>query len=194
MAHRLPRRGRGGKFVKGGGKRRRSSPRSNANPRRRRRSSPRKRRSARRNPPVPRLSVRSLTRQAVQGLQDAAWIVGGKAVSRALPTMFNLPKEGAVGLGVQLGVALLAGWATHSFAGRDAGRFVLAGGLTAPIETAIVAYRVPFLAPALSPSTAAAQVGAYRWPGMGAYVRQPVQMEGLGAYVTGGVAPLDGDY
>lgn len=197
MARRLPRRGAGGRFMKGGGgrKRRRSS---------KRRSSPRRRRrSTRSNPTIraPRLSTRGLMRQTVQGVQDAAWIVGGKAVSRAVPTMFNLPKEGVVGLGVQLGTAIAAGWLAHSFAGANAGRLVLAGGLTAPLETAIVAWRIPFLAPALSPMTAAVQVGAYRQPRqLAAYVpRGPVQMEGrgMGAYVQAGLnggGALNGDY
>ena len=195
MARRLPRRGPGGRFVKGGGRRRSAS--SRRSPRRRKKS---RRRSYRSNPTIrtPRLTARSIMKQTVQGVQDAAWVVGGKAVARALPTMFNLPKEGAVGLGVQLGTAIAAGWLAHTFTGRDAGRFALAGGLSAPLETAIVAYRVPFLAPALSPATAAAQVGAYRWPSMSGYVlprSQPVQMEGFGAYVApNGAGPLNGDY
>lgn len=198
MARKLPRRGAGGRFMKGGGKRRRSSSRrTKSNPPRRHR----RRRTTRRNPPVS-LRPKNIGRELLQGVKDAGFIIGGKASARALPTLLKLPQAGLVGLGVQLGTAFATGLAVHKFVGRDAGRFWLAGGLTAPLETWIVAKNVPFLAPALSPGTAAVQVGAYVAPGLSAYYlpaarRAPVQMEGrgMGAYVSpAGRYDLGSDY
>lgn len=151
-----------------------------SNPRRtkRRRSTRR-----RRNPGMP-----SVVRQLTGGVKDAAAIVGGEAAARALPSLAKLPKEGALGLAVQGASALVAGFLAHKAMGREVGRLVLAGGLSAPLKTAIVAAKVPFLAPALSPATGAAQLGAYK--GLRAYVLPSgdmlgryVKPAGMGAYV-----------
>lgn len=196
MARRLPARTKSGRFVKGGGrrrKRRRASVKSNPpaarrrSPRRARRST--KRRRTRSNPPRPRVTAKGAVGQLVQGAKDAAMVVTGKAAARALPTLLKLPKEGALGIGVQIGVGLASGFLAHWFGGRDAGRFILAGALSAPIETVLVAKRVPFFAPALSPATAATQVGAYAMPSVGGvgayYLPDAVEADaGMSGYVA----------
>jgi len=188
-----------GRFV------RKSRSRSKAsNPRKRRRATSSRARTTtrrrtyrrRRNPP----KVKILG-QLMDGVKDAGGIIIGKAAARAIPTMTNLPKQGALGLAVQAGVALAAGIAAHRFVGRDFGRMVLAGGLTAPLETAIVANNVPLLGPALSPATGATQVGLYSLPsrGMGVYslpaMSGPRRVAGYaGARDTASVAGVEEDF
>lgn len=182
---------------KGGRKRARRNPGRTVpaatNPaRRRRRKSParaRPRKRARRNPPRKRLDiVRSLTDGAI----EAGQVLIGKAAVRSVPDLMALPKEGNVGLAVQAGVALALGWAAEMFLSKDAARALLAGGLTAPLETVIVAYRVPWLAPALSPVTQTATLSSYVMGAnnnarLGRYARERLAVSndrGLGSYAS----------
>lgn len=189
MARRMPPRYKSGpkkgQFMSRGSRRRRRNPgKAASKPRRSRGPRPiliaenpgRRRRRRRRNPGMP-----TIVRQLTGGLKDAAAIVGGEAVARIIPTVAKLPKEGAIGLGVQAASAVAAGYVAHKALGRDVARMVLAGGLSAPLKTALVAANIPFLSPALSPKTQAQNLGAYK--GLRAYV-QPTN--GVGRYVTAG--------
>lgn len=128
------------------------------------------------------------------GAIEAGQILVGKAVVRSVPDLAGLPKEGNVGLAVQAVTALVAGWAAEMFLSREASRAILAGGLTAPLETVIVAYQVPWLSGALSPVSATATLGAYvrgtrnGRAALGRYVRDraPVSSNdrGLGSYAA----------
>lgn len=169
-----------------------------SNPRRRRRrrstSRPRARRRARRNPPrrglpAPRQIVRTLT----DGMIGAGQVLVGKAFVRSVPDLAGLPKEGNVGLAVQAAVALVGGILADMFLSKDASRAILYGGLSAPAETVIVAYKVPWLSQALSPVSATAGLSAYVMGGngnmrLGAYARERLQLvsndRGLGSYVS----------
>lgn len=148
--------------------------RKRAPARRRRRSSSRRRR----NP-----GGGTIVRQFTQGAQDALGVVAGKALARMIPTVVpQLPKAGVVGLGVQAATAVLVGFGASKFLGREVGRMVLAGGLSAPLETAVVAFRVPFLGTALDPVASTAAVAA---ASMGAYVPRRVGSgRPLAAYVN----------
>lgn len=142
-----------------------------------RRSRSRSRRSYRRNP-----VTGDLLGMFTGGVTEAGQVLIGKAAARSIPDLANLPKQGNVGLAIQAAVALGVGWLADRFVSEDAARAILAGGLTAPMETLVVAYNVPFLASALSPTTAQAEVGAYvRRSGgrMGAYVPR----RGVSSYV-----------
>jgi len=119
-----------------------------------------------------------------QGAKDALGIVAGKALARIIPTMLpQLPKAGPLGLAVQAATAVAVGFAASKVAGREVARMVLAGGLTAPLETALVAYRVPVLGPALDPVASTAAVAA---ASMGSYVgrRRVTSGRPLSAYVN----------
>lgn len=96
-----------------------------------------------------------------------------------------------MGLAIQGGLALMIGLFGSRFLPRNAGKMLMAGALSAPVETAIVSWDVPFLADALSPATAAAQVGAYY--GMNAYVYEP-GAPSLNAYVMPSEAPALAGY
>lgn len=132
--------------------------------------------------------MRSLTDGAI----EAGQVLIGKALVRSVPDLMGLPKEGNMGLAVQAGVAVTIGYVSEMFLSRDAARALLAGGLTAPLETVIVAYRVPWLSAALSPVTATNSLGAYvrgnGSAGMGRFVRHRLpatsNARGLGAYAA----------
>jgi hypothetical protein len=148
----------------------------------------RRRSTRRRNPGV--------VGQLRTGIKDAAGVVVGKAGARILPTLVpGIPKTGPMGLAVQAAAALALGFVADQVASRDTARMVLAGALSAPLETAAVAYNVPLLGRALDPVASAAQVAAVngsvgslrRLSGarrMGAYVTP-----GLGAYANNGLVP-----
>lgn len=123
--------------------------------RRRRRAAPRRaprrrarRRSYRRN--QPRLGGGRIVRQLTDGATGAFQVLVGKATARSVPEMIGLPQTGAFGIAVQAGVGIVAGMIAHQMFGKKAGDFVLAGALTAPLESVIVAANIPILSPALS--------------------------------------------
>lgn len=192
MARRLPPRHKSGpkkgQFMSrrsraaSGRKRKRNPPartRSRA-PKRRAAARPRARvRRRRRNPP--RLSVKGITKSLTEGAQDAVLVLTGKAAVRTIPTLARLPQGGNMGLAVQaltaVGVSILA----KGMVSPARAKMILAGGLSAPIETLIISYQVPFLAPALQGVTGDAQISAY----LGGYVDPPPILDaGVGGYVT----------
>jgi hypothetical protein len=137
--------------------------------------------------PGPRQILRTLTDGAV----EAGQVLVGKAIVRSVPDLAGLPKEGNVGLAVQTAVALVAGILADMFLSKDASRAILAGGMTAPLESVIVAYRVPWLSGALSPVTQTAALSSYVRGGngdmrLGAYARERLAANdrGLGSYVS----------
>lgn len=141
-------------------------------------------RAPRRNPP--RFSIRGVTKQLTDGAMDATLVLAGKAATRTIPLAANLPKGGNLGLAVQALTAVVVAMVAQRVLSPARARMVLAGGLSAPVETLIVSYKVPFLAPALQPVEADAQLSAY---GLGGYVTTPieqlagyVQDPGLGQY------------
>lgn len=174
----LPPRNARGQFVARAGRR------SSSSKKRRRRT-----RAYRSNPRRPDF-IGSFT----DGMVMAGQVVVGKAAARSVPDLLGLPKQGNVGLAVQAGVALVAGWAADMFLGREASRAIMAGGLTAPLETLIVAYNVPWLSTSLAPVTAQSDVGAYVMGGGGAngfrrnpgrsVQRRPAPARGLGRYAA----------
>lgn len=143
------------------------------------------------------------------GVVEAGQILIGKAAVRSIPDIVNLPKEGNVGLAIQAGTALAIGYLTDMFLSRDASRAMTAGALTAPLETLIVSYNVPWLAPALSPVSQANGLNAYVRGGGLPYARARQALpaaagsgmaratatgaRGLGRYATERGAPMSYD-
>lgn len=149
-----PKRDAKGRFVKKTTARRRTK-----------RKAPAKRRTVRRRNP-PRRKMPDVIGMFTQGTLVAAQVLVGKAAARSVPDLAGLPKQGNVGLAVQAGVALAIGYVADMFLSRQTAAALLAGAMTAPLETFIVAQNVPWLSTALSPTTASAEVGAYigRYP------------------------------
>ncbi|KKN26156.1 hypothetical protein LCGC14_0877570 [marine sediment metagenome] len=198
MARKLPPRVQSGKNKGQFRKRAKSSPRKRKTATRRRNSpaaNPGKRRApARRNAPRRggRITVRKVTRNLTQGAMDAALILVGKAGARSVPAFLpNLPKEGNIGLAVQALVAVALGLAADMVLPSAQAKMILAGGLTAPVETLVVSFNVPFLADALAPVTASEQLSAYY-----GYVQPPqiAPADGVGAYVHEGADLAMGGY
>lgn len=106
----------------------------------RRRSTPR-RASRRRNP--------DLVQQLLGGVVDAAEIVAGKAATRVIPPLLKLPTTGNTGLAVQIAAAVALGYVADMAFGANVGRNVLAGALSAPLESVVVAANVPYVSAAL---------------------------------------------
>lgn len=170
MAKRLPPRNKKGQFRKRAKasttkKRRRRNPGTLVSPRKaapRRRAAPAARAPARRrrpNPPRFRLpTVKSVTDGAMGAAQTLIGKAGVRMASGYLPM---LPKTGAAGLASEAAVALAIGLLADMVLGKGPGRFVLAGALAAPLETAIVSANVPFLSEALSPGTQSVALGRY---------------------------------
>jgi len=159
-----------------------------------RKAAPRRRTTYRRNPAKP-----DIMGMFMGGTTTAAQVLVGKAAARSVPDLMSLPKEGNTGLAVQAAVAVAIGYLADMFLPRDASAAILAGGLTAPLETLIVANKVPWLSDALSPTTAQAEVGAYvssqppALQALGAYPRL-VKPRALGAYVEDEYQAVGGMY
>ncbi len=161
MARRLPPRHKSGpkkgQFRKRAGARRKNPAKRRAAPRRAaaraapRRAAPRRaapRRAYRRNPARRLDVVKMLTR----GTTMAAQVLIGKAATRAVPDLMNLPKGGNTGLAVQVATALGVGFIAQQFLSAGAAAAILAGGLTAPVETLIHNANIPYLSQYLSPN------------------------------------------
>lgn len=157
-----------GRFLKGRATSRRKPTRRKAVARRRT-SAPRRqvtRRAYRRNPARPDV-VKMLTR----GTLTATQVLVGKAATRAVPDLMNLPKAGNAGLAVQVATALALGYVSEMFFSKTTAAAILAGGLTAPVETLIQAANIPYLSGYLSPGADAAAIQGYvQSPGLAGYV------------------------
>jgi len=111
------------------------------------RKNPRSRSHHRRsNPGLPRDIVGRIGRGAL----DALEIVAGKAVTKGLPSLVKAPTTGNTGLAVQGLAAVVVGLVADMVGGAEIGRMVLAGGLSAPIESIIAGAGIPYLSPALN--------------------------------------------
>ena len=147
--------------------------------RKRRRAPRRRRRTYRRNQPR---QLRGITNQLMQGGIDALQVLAGKAAARTVPQMLGFGLENATGVAMQAVVAIVVGMVGKQFFGAGPGRMMLAGALTAPVESLVVAANIPILSPALS---AYPQLGQYSSGYYGA---------GVGAYPQLGQAPYSPGY
>lgn len=129
-----------------------------------------RRRTYRRNPRQP-----DVVKMFMAGTMTAGQVLIGKAAARAVPDMMDLPKEGNTGLAVQAAVAIAVGFVADMFLPKAVAASMLAGGLTAPLETMIQVWNVPWLADYLSATSAQEGVGAY-------VLATPPPLKALGSY------------
>ncbi len=84
-----------------------------------------------------------------QGAVDGIWIVGGKAVTNALPSLIGLAPTGALGLGVKALAAVAAGY-VFGMISPNAGKLATASGFASIYEPFIVGLNLPLISPALA--------------------------------------------
>jgi len=101
---------------------------------------------AKRNPPRRGDILDTMT----QGAMAAGGVLVGKAAARSLPQLLSLPQAGNVGLAVQAATAVVVGYLADRFIGPDVGQSILAGGLSAPMESLVIRLNIPWLSPALA--------------------------------------------
>lgn len=123
---------------------------------------------------------RGIMNFVLTGAIDATEVVLGKAgvriVAGYLPA--SIPQTGAVGLAIQVALATGLGFGAHKFVSPNAGKMVLAGGLSGVIESFIKSLNIPILSPALGDASSYYAVGAYP-SSVGAY---PALPSGVSAY------------
>jgi hypothetical protein len=125
------------------------------NPRRRRVSRRRNRgmrRYRRRSNPgrsIGSISPRSVINRAIQGAKDGLFIVGGKVVTNALPTLLGLSPTGALGIGMKALSAVAAGY-LFDFVSRDAGKLATASGFATIYEPFLKGFNLPIVSAALA--------------------------------------------
>lgn len=112
------------------------------------RSNPRRVRRYRRRH-NPRFSVSGIMGRVQQGAVDGIWIVGGKAVTNALPALIGLAPTGALGLGVKAVAAVAAGY-IFGMVSANAGKLATASGFASIYEPFIRGMNIPILSPALA--------------------------------------------
>jgi len=117
------------------------------------------------------------------GVIDAGEVVIGKAAARTIPTLVGLPTGDTMGLVVQALSALVVGWAGHSFISANAGKMLLAGGLSAPVESLIKQMNLPIISAALGEDVVEID-------GVSGYVQVPDQ-SGMSGYVQMGENEYD---
>ena len=119
-------------------------------------------------------------RQAMDGAQDALWIVGGKAVTNAIPSLVGLSPVGATGIAVKALSALGAGF-IFGFVSQNAAKLATAAGFAAIIEPLVRGLNIPIISPALAADDGYDSLAAY-----------PEEVGSLSAYPQGvGAYPDD---
>lgn len=83
----------------------------------------------------PRFSVRGFTRDLQSGAMNAGAVIVGKAGARVIANFLPLPKDGIMNYVSQIVAALATGMVAKQFMGAKTAEFVLAGALSAPVET-----------------------------------------------------------
>lgn len=146
-----------GQFKPKGARRNPSRKRRTTTAKRRRTTTARKAtsrsRTYRRNPRKPDL-IQTFT----DGVMGAGGVLVGKAATRSLPQLLGLPQGGNTGLAIQAATAVLVGFVADRFIGPDVASYMLAGGLSAPMENLVVRMQVPWLSTALSTGAVAGYV------------------------------------
>lgn len=129
----------------------------------------------------PGFSVRGVWSRVQNGAIDGIWVVGGKAVTNAIPSLLGLAPTGVLGLGVKALAAVIGGY-LFGFISANAGKLATAAGFASIYE--------PFLKglPVIGPALAADDYGAY--PLYGAYPEE-IAAPGVGEWPQVGMGEGD---
>jgi len=166
--------------------RRRSNPRRRSGRRARTvvtvRSNPRRARRHYRRRHNPRFSVKGIMDRVMQGAQDGLWIVGGKAVTNAIPALIGISATGALGIGLKALSAVGAG-ILFGFVSPNAAKLATAAGFAAIYEPFIKGLNIPIISPALAADDEYDSLDSY-----------PDEVGSLSAYPQGGVGAYPSDF
>lgn len=125
----------------------------------------------------------------MQGAKDAGAIVGGKVAANVVARAIPLADAGAMGVIKRVAAAVAVGYAANKFLSRDTARLMLAGGLTAVIESAARAVLPANIVAIGLAGEDADALGAYL-----AGIEEGAALgaeEGIGAYLNAGVGADD---
>lgn len=171
---------RGFRKTKGGGKARKARKTYSRND-----PGPAPRRPVSRRRRYTRNPVHSIPARLLGGVIDAAELLVGKGAARALPTVFGVDRESTTGLIVQAAVGAAAGIGA-SYISANAGKMVLAGGFSAPMESLIKRANIPYVSAAFGDdeSFPVTSIGAFPAPevDMSAYPEGMGDDDGEGAF------------
>lgn len=121
--------------------------------------------------------------RVMQGAQDGLWIVGGKAVTNAIPQLLGLAPTGALGIGLKALSAVGAG-ILFGFVSANAAKLATAAGFAAIYEPFIKGFNIPIISPALADDDGYDSLEAY-----------PDEVGTLSAYPNqGGVGAYPSDF
>ena len=118
----------------------------------------------------------------MQGAQDGLWIVGGKAVTNAIPSLLGLSATGPLGIGLKALSAVGAG-IVFNMISANAGKLATAAGFAAIYEPFIKQLNIPIISPALAADDYYDSLEAY-----------PDEVGSLSAYPQGGVGAYPSDF
>jgi hypothetical protein len=100
-----------------------------------------------------------IVKRVTTGVTDAAFMLTGEAVTRAVPRLIpGIPQTGATGMLVEAAVAVGVGMAASQFTTQARADAIMAGAFAVPLRRVIAGAGIPFVSDALTPST----MGAYR--------------------------------
>lgn len=143
---------KGARKAKAGSRYHRNDPDPARKARGRKRATVRRGRRYHRNP------MAGLPGRVFNGLIDAAELLGGKAVARAVPSFVGMERESTTGLIVQTIAAGAAGIGA-SYINPNLGKMVLAGGFSSPLESLLKKAKIPYLTETPAGSTFAPLFG-----------------------------------
>jgi hypothetical protein len=134
----------------------------------------------------PAFSMRGAIRDLQNGAMNAGMVIIGKTGARVVANFLPLPKEGIMNYVTQIVAALATGMVARQFVGAKQAEFIVAGALSAPVETLLKG--VPVIGGFLSDDAlmmgeylAAGGMGEYQLP-VGEY-DLPVGEYPMGEYV-----------
>jgi len=131
----------------------------------------------------PRFSIKGVLARGMTAAQDGLWIVGGKIVTNALPTLIGLSPVGALGIGIKALAAVGAG-ILFDFVSPNAGKLAAAAGFATIYEPFIKGLNIPIVSPALAADDGYDSLEAY-----------PDEVGTLSAYPNqGGVGAYPSDF
>lgn len=119
------------------------------------------------------------------GAIDGVWVVGGKAVTNAIPSLIGLAPTGGLGLAIKALSAVVAGY-LFGMVSSNAGKLATAAGFASIYEPFLRG--LPVIGPALSADD---DYGAY--PLYGSYPEE-ISAPGVGSYPEVGVGAEEAAY